>query len=750
MPQLDQAEKYLKLLDPDASKFLFACYDYRKIERGKQIYATIRAASKKLEEFNDGVFCVYVTVNETDGPQRKKQNIKRCRAIWVEDDNKVEKPRSDWPIEPSLIVESSPGKFHYYWFTSTTKVDEWNAVMATMVNEYGCDNKAKDIARVLRLPGFMHKKNLDEPYLCKIVKDSNRRYKWFEIKSAFKPSEAKQKAKANPPQSTEYSEENAINELLTSKNYHGSLTSISMSLTNRGVSRELQYMTLFGLMNKIPAEKRRPEWEARISDEHLYECIDTAIRKKEEEDKDLKIEHTKLEDIAATGITLKPSEVIFPPGNIGELCQEILEMAPYPNREIALSGGIALVAGIIGRTYNIIGMGLNVYIAILADSGIGKANLKDSVNLALRVGGGKFNVGENFVGRSRFTGPKAIFEMLSNGMSRVCIIEEAGLVSESQAGDVAGVTRAFLDLYTSCGYGKWAGDEGYSNSKESIPALHSPALTIVSVSTPKSFLRGLKSKSADVSGEVARLWMMRNIGEKPYLNRNRRKDFSTKQISLLGKFITICLPFQEAESELRTVDVKIKDEFVADSDYWVDLENKYMKEGDHLRRTLCSRAWAKIIKLAAICSVYNGQTEVGKEEYDWAKDCIQKELSSITESFTHETSDDLGILAKNIVCPAIAKLLSGGYKTKLDPKLSEYGIFTYTSLNQNLKNNAILATIDDDTTRQNPKTGLDKVLAYIFRSGLIIALDEKAMKKYGSKSKIGYKITPDFYALYMD
>lgn len=752
MIQFDQARNYLKLLDSKAEKFVFACYDYRKIEKGKQFYTSFESAKKHLKTFNNSVFCVYVTVNETDSSgKRKKENIKRARAIWVEDDNVVEEPRTEWPIEPSIVVESSPNKYHYYWLTSTVKLDEWDAVMATMVQVHGCDNKAKDLARVLRLPGFVHRKDLNKPFMCRIVKESGRIYNWFEIKKVFPPRNGKEEpTTADKKVSEKYSEQDAIHALLSSENYHGSLTSIAMSLTNKGLSRELQYMTLFGLMHKIPADKRRPEWEARVSEEHLYECIDSGIKKKQEEDKADIVEKTKLEEISSMGITAKSCPIDFPPGNIGELCKEIFQMAPYPNKHIALAGGMSLVAGIIGRTYNVLGMGLNIYIAILADSGIGKANLKDSINLALRAGGGKFNVGESFAGRSRFTGPKAIFDMLNSGMSRVCVIEEAGLAGDL-AGDQAGTTRALLDLYTSSGYGKWAGDEGYSSSKDNIPSLHSPALTIVNVSTPKSFLRALKNKSAEVSGEVARLWMMRSLEEKPYLNEERRLDYSPKQIALLGKYISESLVNQNPEEDFLPHKIEVPDEFVKGSKYWVDEENKYNRAGDHLRRTMCSRAWAKIIKLACICSVYNGKSVIGQEEYLWADNTIKSEINSIVSAFTFETTDNLGNIAQNVVGHTIAKLLTGKIKhPKVDPKLAEYGIFTYSNISQALKNNATLASIDDDTERNNPKTGLDKILSYMIRGGVIMLVQKDDIEKLGSRAKVAYKICDDFYTMFMD
>ena len=746
---MDQAEKFLSLIDPNTNKFLFACFEYRKIKKGRTFFGTFGVLENKLKKLNEEEnYCVYVTVNKTEGAERKASAITECRAVWVEDDEPRETYRKDWPLKPSIIVESSPGKYHYYWITKTTNFEEWDKVMQRMVDDHGCDHKARDISRVLRIPGFTHKKDLTKPFVSKLVEGEGTFYHWFQIKTAFPPKE-KQKDRKNSDGSVgDYSENKAIQDLLTSRNYHGSLTSIAMSMANKGLSRELQYMTLYGLMNKIPPAKRRDEWEARLSPEHLYECIDSAIAKVEaEEDEGFSIEDTYRNEIFVNDVSMKESHVEFPPGKMGDLCEQIYEMAPYPNKEVALSGGMALIAGIVGRKYNVLGMGLNIYIAILGDSGIGKANLKDSINIALRAGGGNFNIGATFLGRSRYTGPKAVFDMLSNGLSRVSVIEEAGLISESTAGDGAGITRVLLDLFTSSGYGKWAGDEGYSESKNSIPALHSPALSLVNVSTPKSFLKALRSKSADVSGEVARLWMMRSIGKKPYFNRNKRKDYSKDIIAVLGKLITKCHQFQQPEEELIVDDLEVPEKFFDEADRWVDLENKYLEEADHLRRTLCSRAWAKIIKLAAIVSVFNGKIEIGEQEYQWATRAVENELATITDSFTYESSDDMDNVVTSVVIPAIHKMLVGEYKSqKATPNslLATKGIFTKMHIKQALKNNAVIKDLDDNPQKQNPKTGLDKCLNSMVQSGLLSYLDENKMKAFKSKSKVGFKITADF------
>src|SRR5690606_12071521 len=54
-----------------------------------------------------------------------------------------------------------------------------------------------------------------------------------------------------------------------------------------------------------------------------------------------------------------PSSLELPPGLVGEIAQYIYQSSIRPVPEISLAAAIALVSGIIGRSYNISGTGLN-------------------------------------------------------------------------------------------------------------------------------------------------------------------------------------------------------------------------------------------------------------------------------------------------------------------------------------------------------------------------------------------------------
>lgn len=144
------------------------------------LHGTIEAAWKRLVMLNSNGAGIFVTVSKTDGKGRKFENVynvpNAIRAVWCEDDDTGPK-RDNWPIQPHIAVESSPGKFHYYWLVDGMDHSQFQAVMRHMVRVHGSDPNAMDITRVLRLPGTLHQKRNKEkgqngtPFLVHLVDD---------------------------------------------------------------------------------------------------------------------------------------------------------------------------------------------------------------------------------------------------------------------------------------------------------------------------------------------------------------------------------------------------------------------------------------------------------------------------------------------------------------------------------------------------------------------------------------------------
>ncbi len=114
-----------------------------------------------LDAVNSTGAGVFVTVNAIRYREKRKiENLARVRAIWQDDDAGF---TGEYPLAPSLVTLTSVGKFHRIWVTEGLTPEQHQAVMRRMVQDYGCDKGASDLVRVLRLPGFYHMKDRDQP-----------------------------------------------------------------------------------------------------------------------------------------------------------------------------------------------------------------------------------------------------------------------------------------------------------------------------------------------------------------------------------------------------------------------------------------------------------------------------------------------------------------------------------------------------------------------------------------------------------
>ena len=199
----EQTTRFLKLLNSKAENFIFQTFHDKRPPTKHELATVVRSpAQSALLQLHALGAGIYVTVNATDGQGRKSENIIGIRAIWQEDDGGY---HGEFPLAPSIVVETSPGHFHRYWFvTDDWPADEqgradFAAVMERMVVSYGSDKRAKDISRVLRVPGFLHRKN-ENPHLVNLIAESNRRYSRADIIAAFPPIE-RQKTQTQRKQS---------------------------------------------------------------------------------------------------------------------------------------------------------------------------------------------------------------------------------------------------------------------------------------------------------------------------------------------------------------------------------------------------------------------------------------------------------------------------------------------------------------------------------------------------------------------
>jgi RecA-family ATPase len=178
----DRVERLLAVLDYAATSFTFQTFDdneqrreQRKAAGAPDLFAKVRHGTldqyfHELCRLNESGAGIFITINETDGKGRKGENITRVRALFADLDGAPLEPVMAHQPPPHLVVQTSPNRFHAYWFVEGLPFEQFKASQQALARKFGGD-AVHDLPRVMRLPGFLHRKG--EPFLVQIIHDNS-------------------------------------------------------------------------------------------------------------------------------------------------------------------------------------------------------------------------------------------------------------------------------------------------------------------------------------------------------------------------------------------------------------------------------------------------------------------------------------------------------------------------------------------------------------------------------------------------
>jgi len=149
--------------DPQASMH-WQTYDDSGQDRPQLVRAIegrLADVAPMLERLSAGGAGIFACVNEVAaGQSRRAEFVCRVRALFIDHDAK-DGPLLRPPVAPSMVVRSGGGH-HYYWILSADLgLGEFRAAQRRLIAWYGSDPKIHDLPRVLRVPGFPHRKGAE-------------------------------------------------------------------------------------------------------------------------------------------------------------------------------------------------------------------------------------------------------------------------------------------------------------------------------------------------------------------------------------------------------------------------------------------------------------------------------------------------------------------------------------------------------------------------------------------------------------
>lgn len=142
----------------------------------------------QLERLNKAGNGVFVCVNQTDGTERKTENILKVRSVFADfDEVGAGLPAiAICGLKPHMVIESSKGKIHAYWLVNDCALTEFTSIQKAVATNLGSDKAVNDLPRVMRLAGFLHQKDPANPFQTRIIEiNNNEAYTIEEIKQGL-------------------------------------------------------------------------------------------------------------------------------------------------------------------------------------------------------------------------------------------------------------------------------------------------------------------------------------------------------------------------------------------------------------------------------------------------------------------------------------------------------------------------------------------------------------------------------------
>lgn len=174
---LSETSRFLEIIAPNGD-VTFQTFDDDKKRKDPRLCRILHGATDEnfvaLTQLNNSGAGVFFMVNQGDGKGRKTENVQAVRAMFVDLDENGEEGLAKilkFPRQPRAIVESSPGKFHAYWLINGKLSRQYFPPMQRCwAEKFGGDPAVGDLPRVMRLPGFYHRKG--EPFMSRIIEDN--------------------------------------------------------------------------------------------------------------------------------------------------------------------------------------------------------------------------------------------------------------------------------------------------------------------------------------------------------------------------------------------------------------------------------------------------------------------------------------------------------------------------------------------------------------------------------------------------
>lgn len=373
--------------------------------------------------------------------------------------------------------------------------------------------------------------------------------------------------------------------------------------------------------------------------------INEALQRKYDENQRIAAEQIEAQQhrVEDSAYSLAPpiaatEEFESPPGLLGEIAQFVYAQSPYPLPRTALVAAIAFLSAICGRAFNVNGLGCNLYLLLVAPTGVGKESISSGISKLALALGEIIPGSRSYFGLDQIASGQALYVAMKERKACLSIQTEFGIelqnITHPRApSPIKMLKKAYLELFTKSGEGNMLGASVFADKTKNTEPLQSPSLTILGETAPPHLYDAL-NETMLADGLIPRFLLLEvEKGDEKY---NPWAHTIKPSGDLMQRIAALMASIVKLDHLNRAAHVTMDAEaqYLAEQ-YRANTKRSIESQTRESGRQVWSRAHVKVLKLAALvaigCNPFN--PVIDGPTLRWAMTLVNDGMHRLMERF---------------------------------------------------------------------------------------------------------------------
>lgn len=432
----------------------------------------------------------------------------------------------------------------------------------------------------------------------------------------------------------------------------------------------------------------------------------------------------------------------WPPGFAGRIAQFIYHSAPRPVKEVAIVATLGLLAGICGKAWHIPGSGLNLYITLVARSGIGKEAMHTGLGALVRACTVRVPTFFQFVDFGDFASGPALVKACADNQSFVNVSGEWGrklkrlAQDERDTGPLATLRTKMTDLYQKSGPQSVVGGLRYSNKEDNIASISGVAYSMIGETTPATFYESLTNSMME-DGFLSRFIVVEYNGPRVPSNKAPQLTPDAALEDALTKlaFRAIKLLNDGQSQPLGRTDVAAQ----MMQDFEDECDKRINGTEDESNRQMWNRAALKVLRVAGLLAVAENWIApvIDVHHMNWALDLIRRDIAIMGNRIESGDVGNGDVSRDKKLVSVLRGYLQGGLPRgyKISTQMLENGIVPRAYLQ---KRTAGITSFNSH--RMGHANALNQTIQTAMANGYLMEVEKKALAEQYNYHGKAYRI----------